>query len=133
MQHAARIVVDDQPERGELVAQRQHFVHLLLVFGHDDRDLGVVPDVSQLARDRVLEDGDGDAAQGLGGHLRPVEPWPVVTDHRQLLAAPEAERGQAEGEVADMTEVLPPRVGLPDAAILLADGGTVAQLLGVAL
>jgi hypothetical protein len=40
--HAARVVVEHQPQRGERFLQADDLVHLLLVLGHDHRDLGVV-------------------------------------------------------------------------------------------
>ena len=48
------------------------------------------------------------------------------------FAAREAERSQAEGEVADVLVVLAPVPRLPDAAVLLADGRPAGVLDGVA-
>ncbi len=53
VEHPARVVVDDEAERGQLVAERQDLVHLLLVLGDDDRHVGVGPHV--LASSRVIE------------------------------------------------------------------------------
>ncbi len=86
------------------------------------------PHVRELAGDRVLVDRDCHAAQRLGRQLRPVEPRAVVADDRQGLVAPEAEGGQPEGEVTHVIVVFPPGVGLPDAAVLLADRGPVPAL-----
>ena len=40
--------------------------------------------------------------------------------HGQLVAAPEARRGQPEREVAHLPAIPPPAIGLPDAAVLFA-------------
>jgi hypothetical protein len=116
-----------------LLAQGEHLVHLLLVLGHDRGDIGVVPDIGELAGDGVLVDGNGHSAETLGGDLGPVEPRAVVADDRQAVAALEPQGGQAEREIAHMRLVLGPGIGLPDAAILLADGRPARALTGVAL
>ena len=121
-EHAARVVVDDPAQRGQLVAKREHLVDLLLVLGDDHRHLGVVPDERQLLGDRVLVHGHRHAAQALRGHLRRVEARAVVADDRELVAALEAERGEPEREVAHVVVIVAPRPRLPDAAILLAHG-----------
>src|SRR5207248_8755180 len=71
------------------------------------------------------------AAQALRGHLRPVQPRPVVTDDRQAVSPFESEGGQPQREVADLGVILRPRARLPDPAILLADRRARRQLLGV--
>src|SRR5207249_6097557 len=86
----------------DLVPEREDLVHLLLVLGDDDHALRVVPDVGELPGDRVLVDGDRDAAERLRGELGPVQARPVVADHREALAAGEAERGETEREVPDL-------------------------------
>jgi len=124
----ARIVVDDQAEARQLGLERRDLVDLLLVLGDEDRHFRVVEDPPELLRDRVLVDGDRDAAEGLRGDLRPVEPRAVVADHRELVAALEAERGQPERQQANLVPVLPPRPGLPDPPVLLADRRPLAEL-----
>ena len=129
--HAARVVVDHEAQGRQLAAEGQHLVDLLLVLGDDHAHLGVVPDVGQLLRDRVLVHGNGHAPQALGGHLGPVEPRPVVADDGQPVAPAEAERGQPQGEGAHLVEVLAPRPRLPDPAVLLADRRPGAQVARV--
>jgi len=133
VRHPARVVEDHEAERRQLVLEREDLVHLLLVLCDDDRDLRVLPDVGQLAGDRVLVDRHRDAAERLRGHLGPVKPRPVVADDRQLVASLEAERRQTVGEVAHVVVVLEPRVRLPDAPVFLSDGRAVAQVTGVLL
>ena len=120
--HAARIVIDDQVEIGQPRPQRQDLVDLLLVLGHDHPDFGVVQHIGHLARDRVLVHRHGDAAEALRRELRPIKPRAVVADHRELVAAAKATRGEAEREIAHLTFVFRPGKGLPDAAGLFADG-----------
>src|SRR5437764_7573417 len=132
VEHAARVVVDDEAEGRELRAEGEHLVDLLLVLGDDHGDLGVIPGVRELLRDRVLVDGHRDATEGLRGDLGPVEARAVVADDRELLAAPHAERRQAEREVPHLGAGLRPRPRLPDAAVLLAERGASREVARVA-
>ena len=119
---AARVVIDDQLQVRQAVLQRQDLVDLFLVLGDDDRGLGVIEHIGELGRDRVLVDRDGDAAEALRGELRDIEARAVLADDRQLVAAPEALGGEAEREIAHLLPIAPPAIGLPDAAVLLAQG-----------
>ena len=130
--HAERILVDDEAQVLQLAGQGQHLVDLLLVFGHDDRHLGVVEHEGQLAGNGVLVERHGHAAERLRGELRPVEARPVVAEHRQLVAALEACRRQAQREVVHVGVAVAPGVGLPDAAVLLAHAGLPRVALHVA-
>src|SRR5215468_5803560 len=122
--HALRIVVDHQLRSGELVLHLEDLVDLLLVFTHDHARLGVVDHVVHLGGDRVLVHGHRRTAQGLRGEHGPIELRAVVTDHRDLVAAPEAQRGQSQGDALDMASGILPGVGLPDAEFLLTDRDT---------
>jgi hypothetical protein len=130
---AARVVVDHEAQREQLALESDDLVDLLLVLGHDHADLGVVPDVGELLGDGVLVDGNGHAAQALGGDLGPVQARPVVADHGEPVAAGEPERGQTQGEIPHLLLILTPRPGLPDSAVLLTDGRTVSQVPCIAL
>ena len=130
--HAARVLVDHQAEAGQVAAQREHLVDLLLVLGHHDRHLGVGEHVHELAGDGVLVERHRHAAQRLRGELRPVEAGAVVAEHGELVAALEAERRQAQREVAHVLLAVAPAVGLPDAAVLLAHAGPPGSAPGVA-
>ncbi len=130
---AARVVVHDQSQGGQLILERQELVHLLLVLGDDYRGLGVVEDEHQLARDDILIDGHRGPAQAHRRDLGPVEPRPVVADHRKLVAAAKAQCAQALGQIADLIMALLPGVRLPYAAILLPHGGVRAELARVPL
>ena len=78
----ARVVVDDQLEMRQPLAQRQDLVDLLLVLGDHDPGLRMVEDISQFGRDRILVDRHCDAAEALRRQLCPIEPRPVVADDR---------------------------------------------------
>ena len=132
MQHAARIVVDDDAQRGQLLAQGEHLVDLLLVLGHDHRDVGVIPDERELTGDGVLVDGHRGAPKALRGHLRPVESRSVVADDGEPITPLEAERREPEREIADLGMIVRPRVRLPDSTVLLANGGARRKVAGVA-
>ena len=92
---APRVVVDDVLELRALGADVEQLVHLLLVLDHREARLGVVDDELHLLLDGVLVERHRDAAERLGGQHRPVELRAVVADHRGLVAARKAERGQA--------------------------------------
>ncbi len=119
------VFIDDGFQTRALRLDVEQLVHLLLVLGHREAGVGVIEDVRQLSLGRVLVEGNGNAAQRLGGHDRPVELGPVVAHDGGPIAPREAERGQPQGDEAALLEVLPPGVGLPDAEILLADGNLV--------
>src|SRR5947207_15246078 len=117
---------------GQLLAERDDLVDLLLVLRHDHGHLGVIPNERELLGDRVLVDGHRDAAQALRRELRRVETRTVVADDRELVSTLEPERGQPQREVAHVPFVLGPRPRLPDATILLPHGGTPGKFTGVA-
>ena len=119
---AARIVVVDVLERGDLRHGLQHLVDLLLVL--DDRvgDLRVVQHEHEVRGGRVLVHRHRDAAQRLRRAHRPVQARPVVADDRQVHAAPEALRGESARERAHLVGHLAPRPRLPDAEVLLPRG-----------
>ena len=131
MLHAARVVVDDELQMRQPLLQRQDLVDLLLVLGHHHRDLGVIEQIGHLGGDRVLVHRHRDAAEALRGELRPVEPRPVVADHRELAAAAEAVRRKARGEVAHLAGIIGPAEGLPDAERLLAHRRPGGHRLGI--
>jgi hypothetical protein len=129
--HAARIVVIDVLERGDLRLRFEHLVDLLLIL--DDRvgDLGVLEHVDEFRRGGVLIHRHRDAAERLGRGHRPVQSRSVVADDREMHAAPESLRGEAAGERADLGGDLRPGPGLPYAEILFAGRGTIAALCRV--
>src|SRR2546428_3376897 len=128
---AAWIVVHDRLESRAARTQGEELVHLLLVLDDGEARLRVVDDVLHLFLDGVLVERHRHAAERLRGEHRPVELGAVVADDGDLVAAPEAQRGEAQGDRARLGEVVPPRGGLPDAVVLLADGHAVRHPLRV--
>ncbi len=63
---------------------------------------------------------------GTAGRHRPVQARPVVTHHRQAVAAAKTQLGQATGDRADLVGHFGPGVRLPDAVIF----SRIAGLLG---
>ena len=59
--HATRVDADDVLHGGDLVAEGEQHVDLLLVLGLDDLGLGVRHDEAELVRVRVLIDREGEA------------------------------------------------------------------------
>ncbi len=120
MAHAPRIVIEDRLEPGQALAHGDELVDLLLILGDDEAHLGMLEDEFHLGGSRVLVDRHRHAAEALRGGDRPVEPRPVVADDAELVAAPEAQRGEAVGEILHFARALGPTPALPDAEILLA-------------
>ena len=106
---AARVVVDHLLHVPEPFPDLEELVDLLLVLGHDDLRLRVLEHVAELGGDGVLVDGKGDAAEGLRGELGEVQAPAVVADDRELVAAPEPELREPEGEPAYLLRRTPPR------------------------
>src|SRR5205807_5402373 len=96
-------------------------VDLLLVLGKGEGDLGVLDRERHLRGDRVLVQGNRNAAEDLRGADRGVKARTVVADQREVLAALEALFGKTGGERAHLVGIALPGPGLPDAEILLAD------------
>src|SRR5262245_17300412 len=128
----AGILVDDVLEPGTARLDLQELVDLLLVLHDGEARLGMIDDELHLLLDGVLVQGDGHAAERLGGQHRPVELGPVVADDRRLVSAAEPERRQAQRDQPRLLEVLPPGVRLPDPILLLADGDLVGKPFDVA-
>jgi hypothetical protein len=133
----ARIVVEHDGERRHLLLDLQELVDLFLVLGQRETRTGMLDDIGELFRHRILVDRHRHAAQRLGGAHRPVESRPVVADHDQPVAAAKAKIGQACRQQADLVGDLAPAMGLPDAVFLFAIGrpagpcaGTRCQKLG---
>ena len=121
--HTARVVIYNRPQGGEMVLLGQDLVDLLLILRHDECDFGVVQNEAHLLRDRVLIDRHGNGAEALRGAHGEIEPRPVVADDGDLLSALQAERFQAGGELAHRIAEVGPGPRLPDAEVLLPDGG----------
>jgi hypothetical protein len=116
------VVVDDRLQTRAARADVQELVDLLLVLDDREPRLGVVEDVRDLLFDPVLVERDRHAAERLRAEHRPVELRTVVTDDGDLVAATEAEGREAKRDEAALLVVVAPRVGLPDAVVLLANG-----------
>jgi len=90
----ARIVEHHEVQARQLRLDGEDLIHLFLVFGDDDRDLGMIENIDQLGGDRILVHWDRDAAETLRGELCPIEPWPVVASDGKQIAAAESVRGK---------------------------------------
>ena len=62
--HAARVVVYDCPQGGEMFLLGQDLIDLFLILRHDECGFGVVQHEAHLLRHRILIDGHGNGAQG---------------------------------------------------------------------
>ena len=110
---------------------RQDLVDLFLILRHDEGDFGVVQHEAHFIGHRVLIDRHGNGAKALRGAHGEIEARPVVADDGDLLAPLEAERLHAAGELAHRIAEVGPGPGLPDAQVLLADGGQRRAAFGV--
>jgi hypothetical protein len=117
---AAALVVQDLLEPRAARLDLDQLVDLLLVLRHGEPRLAMVEHELHLGGNGVLVDRQRDRADRLGGDHRPVEPRAIVADDGELVAAPEAERGEAGGKRAHFVARLAPGPALPDAVLLLA-------------
>jgi hypothetical protein len=124
---AARLVVNEMAQPRQPAADREDLVDLLLVLGDDDAGLGVIEHRGDLVRHRIGVDGDGDGADHLRRSDRPVKLRTVRADDRDGVAAIEAEGDEAHGDGARLVVDLGPGPRLPEAEILVAEGGTGAS------
>jgi len=125
------VLVDHPLDLLETPLEIQDLVDLLLVLGEDDLRVGVIDDVLDLPGDGVLVDGHGDSAHRLGGHHGGVHLRTVVAQKGQLVVATEAQAHQAEGDGADVREVVRPAPLLPDALLLFPKRRRTRMLSGV--
>ena len=128
---AAVVVVDDVLDSLAVFADLQDLVDLLLVLHHGEAHACMIEHEAHLGGHRVLIDRHRDGAQRLGGAHGPVEPRPVIADDRHLVAARQAEPGEAHGERGDLVAHLGPGPDLPDAQVLLAHGRAIGETPGV--
>jgi thioredoxin reductase len=128
----ALLVVDDALELRQPVRDRDDLVDLLLVLDDGDLHLGVLEHVGHLVGDRVLVDGDRNAAQALHRCEACIEARTVVADDGDRIPALQPELPQADGEIAHLRKELRPRPGLPDAEVLVPHGRARAIGVGIA-
>ena len=132
MEHAARVLVDHQAQFWQLRADGEDFVSLLLILGDHHARFGVLEHVDEFLGCRVLIERRRRGAEALRRDLRRIKPRPVVADHRQHVAALEADGRAAERELAHHLVVVRPAERAPDAHRLLAHRGRTAARLSVA-
>ena len=128
----ARLVVEHLGELRQPLRHGEDFVDLLLVLDHREGRLGVVDHVGHLVGDGIRVDRHRHRAERLAGAHRPIEARAVRPDHREFVAALEAEFVEADREGGDLLEHLRPGPGLPDAEVLVPDRRPRATHLRVA-
>ena len=128
---SARLVVDDAGKLRQPLGDRDDLVDLLLVLDDGEHHLGMRQHVGHLVGDGVGIDRHRHGAERLAGADRPIESRPVAADDGELVAALEADFGQADREGANLLEHLLPGPGLPDAEILVAHGRPAADGRGI--
>ena len=126
MAQASRLVVPDVLQLRALGQDLEQLVGLFLVLDDGERDLRVLEDVDHLLGDRVFVERHRDRPERLRRDDRPVEARSVGADDGDVRAAREARLCEAAREPLDLVAHLAPRPRLPDAEVLLADGGTLA-------
>ena len=105
----ARLVIDDVGQRRDFGGRRPDLVDLLLVLHHREAHAGMVEHIGHLVGDRVGIDRHGNRAERLRRREGPVEARPVGADDGDPVALREPERLQADGQAADLLELLAPR------------------------
>src|SRR5215470_17323931 len=116
----AGVAEDHRFKQRTTVLDRNQLVDLLLILDEGKPYFGVLQHIGHLVGDRVLINWHWYAAERLRCGDRPVEPRPVVSDDRQLVAAAKPQRLESGGQRLDFRRDLDPAPTLPDAVILLA-------------
>jgi hypothetical protein len=131
MAHAARIVVEDVREVGHCSLISSSLSTCSWSSTMAKRIAPSCRTKSHFRGHRILVHRHRHAAQHLRRAHRPVQARAVVADDGQVVAALEAEFGQAAGHGAHFLGHLAPGPGLPDAEIFLARRRTIAARGGV--
>ena len=129
--HAAVLVVDDASNRRAQRQDRQQLVDLLLVLGKDVGDVRTLDRCRDLVGSCILIERHHDGAETLRRAHRRIEPWPIVAQKSDVRAALQAARRCCGRNRSRLVGKLAPGHRAPDATALLADGRTLAALLGV--
>jgi len=129
--HAARVVKDDLFNAGDLLAQIQQLVDLLLILGDDDLWLGGGDQIFDLSFQRVAINAQAHRPAGVRGDFRPYPFGPIVADIGHHIAFAEAQGSETQGNPADMPVHLGPGERLPDAEFFFALGNITAVLTGI--
>ena len=130
--HAARIAVNNVPQRIRARAELQQLVHLLLVFGQHHGGGGVVEQISHLVVQRVAVNAETHCAQRMGGDFAAEPIRPIVSNQRHGVAALHAQRVQPQRNALDPRLVFGPTGLMPNAQALFAVGNLRPVLPGVA-
>ena len=127
----ARLVIDDAGKLRQPFGERDDLVDLLLILDDGELHLGMREHIGHFLGDGVGIDRHRHGAERLAGADRPIESRPIAADDGEMVAALEADLGHADREGANLLEHLLPGPGLPDAEILVADGGPAADGRGI--
>src|SRR3954447_3215986 len=114
----ARVHHDDLFQMRELIAHEQRLVELLLVLHHHDLRDRVGEDVTDLRFRARGVYADRDPADALGTEVREQPLRPVVGEHRDPVADPDAELAQPEAHPRGPPLVVGPAELLPPAQVL---------------
>ena len=129
----ARVEIDDLFQAWCLAAHLQEFVHLLLVFDHGKSRAAVLQHIRHLLGHAVLIERNRNSTAGLARDHGPIKMRAVVADDRDVVAFPKTELDHAQGKLVDLVADLCPRPALPDAELLLAACGGVAEFTRITI
>jgi hypothetical protein len=122
---ALHVEDDDLPQARRALAHGQDLVELLLVLHEQVLGVAVVDEILELRRRIRGIDTGGDPG---GAQHAQIAEQPLLVVLRQdggALSRLQPERDEARADDLRRLAVLPPRVSLPDAAVLLAHGDLV--------
>ena len=129
--HAAGVPIDDLPEIGDLVANLDDLVHLLLVLAHDIDRVRILEDVLNLRRGHVRIEADDLGPRRQGRVLGPEKLGLVFTaDTDRLGRAGAPTPVRAVMKIPNVIPDLLPGQGLPDTVVLAGHEDFVGILPG---
>ncbi len=129
--HAARIGIDDVPQRRRAVGQAQQFVDLFFVFGKDEFCLAVVEKVGGFFVEHVAIEAEAQAANRMRRDFGRDPVRPVVADDADDVAPRQAQFDHAEREILHAGVVVVPGEELPEAEVFFTQRDLLAELAGV--
>ena len=118
----AWVVVNDVGDAGHGLAHFQQFVHLFLVFGKSEVDVGILHHKRHFLGHRILVQRNGHGPQALHGRKAHVNVGAVVADEGQVLPPGQPQRRQATSQVAHVAGDIGPGPSLPNTELFFTQG-----------
>ena len=102
-----------------MLTDLESLVYLFLVLSNDKARLGMIYNILDLLRNRILVSRNGNTAKGLCGDHGAVKSRPVIANNDKSIVSGKTKMRQPGGESKRFLTDLPQRPGLPDTVGLL--------------